>query len=294
MQFCTCVTYATLPHARVLADALARHHRGAVLHALALGRGLRAGHREPFALVAPEELEDEDAVRLERSHAVQDVDVLLRPALIAHVRARAADDVCFLSADHDVLAALPSPAAEPEHPVVLVPRVGEGLPDDTHAPDAWDLRVQGPYSPDLLIVGRSIRADEFLAWHAERMRVLRPMLARTEPALSRQEARRRARLVLALAPARLGVRPLSDPGLEASFWNLHARVLGRNGGGWLADGRPLRTVHFAGFDPWRPYWLSEHGSRVRVVEDPALGELCADYARRLLERASGRRDRRRD
>jgi len=294
MQFCTCITYATLPHARVLADALARQHPEAVLYALDLRGGTPPLADEPFARVTLGDLEIEDLGRLGRAHVVEDLDVMLRPALLGHVRRQAADDVCFLTAEHDVLAPLPSPAVEGDQQVYFTPRVGAELPDDTQAPDEGSLRAHGPYSPDLLVVGRGPRADEFLAWYEARMAMLQPTLARSQPALERKQARRRARLIFALAPARLGLRPRTDPGLEASYWNLHARELSRKGAGWLAHGRPLRTIHFAGFDPQRPYWLSQQGTRVRVIDDPALQELCADYARRLLDRGGHRRDRGRD
>jgi glycosyltransferase involved in cell wall biosynthesis len=78
---------------------------------------------------------------------------------------------------------------------------------------------------------------------------------------------------------------LDDAGYLVSFWNLHERPLERQDDRVLAAGRPLRLFQFSGFRPDRPYWLSEHASRVRVVENPVLAELCGSYAEAL--RAAG-------
>jgi glycosyltransferase involved in cell wall biosynthesis len=42
-------------------------------------------------------------------------------------------------------------------------------------------------------------------------------------------------------------------------------------------------LDFEEFRPDRPYWLSDAGTRVRVIEDPVLAELCGEHAQRLLE-----------
>jgi glycosyltransferase involved in cell wall biosynthesis len=290
MRFCTVVTFDTLPHARVLADAVAQHHPGAALHALALDGSVANWSDVPFDVVLPSDLRLAGSA-CAASHSSEDLSMLLRPALLAHVREDGADGdaVCFMTADHDVLAPLTSAMD-----VGLVRRADDELPDDSFAPGPDDLAARGWYTMDFLIVGPGARARDFLVWLAGRMASLQPRLASSQPIAARAAARRRLHRLLTLAPALFAIEPLHDPGLEASAWNLHTRPLTREAGSVLACRRPLRTVHFESFDPRRPHWLSGDADRVRVVEDPVLGSLCADYASRLLVHGWRHLDRRRE
>jgi len=275
----------TLPHARVLADALARHHPGCRLTALSLGGDPSRWGDAPFEVLLPADLGVPEAAGLATTHAAQDVAMILRPALLAHVGKRdVSDHVCFLTPDHDVLGPLDS-VAENGAPIAIVRRVDGELPDDTFSPNPADLASHGLYSEDFIVVGPGARAQAFLSWYSLRLSSLLPRLAFVEPPPERDAARRHARRLLMLTPSLFGARPIDDPGLEASAWNLHARPLTREADGVLARQRPLLTLHFEGFDPQRPYWLSERADRVRVGDDPVLAALCEDYAARLLGHA---------
>jgi len=294
VRFCTSFSSFTLPHAHVLAAALRTQHPDARLHALALNEGLAARSDLPFELLTIAELDVEDAGGDLGSLPPEDLDLLLRPALLAYVRDLGdTDDVCYLSVDHDVLAPI-EVALERAGGVGVIWRVDGAPPDDSYAPTPRDLAAHGLCTPDLLVVGRGGRSDDFLQWYRARTWSLLAHLARGEAPRLRDAARRRARNLLTLAPALFELRPLDDPGLEASAWNLHALSLTRCGDEIHAAGRPLRTVHFAGFDPRTPFWLADGADRVRVVEDPVLGALCDDYAERLLRRGYLACDRRPD
>jgi len=49
----------------------------------------------------------------------------------------------------------------------------------------------------------------------------------------------------------------------------------------LVDGRPLRTFHLTGFEPARPERLSKYDSRTSLLCEPALAEICGEFARGL-------------
>lgn len=282
VRFCTSVSSITLPHARVLAEALRVQHPAARLHALTLDRSLAARSDLPFEFVTIDALGLGDTAGVVGSVFADDLTLLLRPALLAHVRdVGGADDVCYLSVEHDVLAPIEL-ELERAGGVGLVWRAEGELPDDTYSPTPRDLAAHGLCTPDFVGVGRAGRSDDFLQWYRARMWSLLAHLDRSVAPPLRDSARRRARGLLTLAPSLFGLQPVDDPGLELSAWNLHARVLTRNGDGVHAAGRPVRTMNFAGFDPRRPYWLAEGADRVRVVQDPVLGALCEDYAERLL------------
>jgi hypothetical protein len=88
-----------------------------------------------------------------------------------------------------------------------------------------------------------------------------------------------------------GVTVLGDAGSAVSYWNLHDRHLACADGIPTVDGRPLRFMHFEGFDPYRPFLLDPRSDRIRTSDIPVLAELCQSYAERLTE--EGWRDPRR-
>ncbi len=154
-----------------------------------------------------------------------------------------------------------------EHGVVLTRRTGT-IPDDGESPGFADLLEAGRIDDAFVAVARGAAPDHFLRWWAERIDD-----DQDKPWLD-------------LAPDLFAdVFVLDDAGYNVSFWNLHERPLEHSGQSTLAGGRPLRSFHFDGFRADRPYWLSDHATRVRVVDDPVLSELCGEYGRRL--RAAG-------
>ena len=74
---------------------------------------------------------------------------------------------------------------------------------------------------------------------------------------------------------------IRDPGVNVGYRNLGERALERVGDRYLVNGVPLRSFHFSGFDPARPYALSSHQTRIRLPDEPALATLCEDYAAEL-------------
>jgi glycosyltransferase involved in cell wall biosynthesis len=76
---------------------------------------------------------------------------------------------------------------------------------------------------------------------------------------------------------------IRDPGVNAGYWSLDESVVERRGGSYCVNGAPLRSFHFSGFDPARPYALSTHQTRIRLPDEPVLAVLCEDYASELRD-----------
>jgi glycosyltransferase involved in cell wall biosynthesis len=287
LRFCSTASRYALPHARVLAGALAEHHPESRLAVLVLGDtdgSLRED--EPFDVIWPHELApltaDVDLTFL----GWADFATVLRPWLMRLLMERGADTVVHLEADIDVLASLePVLALVRDSGVVLMPRTPEGLPQDDLEPSDWDLLATGPISPAVVAVRATELGQHFLHWWSERLSETGASLEPTQPqATNLVDPTPALSSWLDVADAVLGpgLGRLEDPGIGLSFWNLHARALTTDGDERFAAGRPLRCVHFSGFRPDRPYWLSERGTRARVLDDPVLTGLCASYAHRLL------------
>jgi glycosyltransferase involved in cell wall biosynthesis len=277
MRIGTVVSAATLARARVLADGVSRHHPGTRLQAVCL---TPTEPDEPFDVLRLGDLglPVPDPPPL---HAWGPLGALLRPALVRFLLQGGAERALFLDPAVDVIAPLETLAAALDvHPLVVAARVDGELPDDDMRPRTIDLYRAGWISSACLAATNSSEARECLDWLIDGIRV--SSIATTEERLAHW---------LDLLPARFVdvVGVLEDHGMLASVWNLHARTVRRAANGrYFVDHVPLRTVHFDGFDPDRPFWLSRLGDRVRVVERQALLELCLSYAERL--RAAEGRD----
>jgi glycosyltransferase involved in cell wall biosynthesis len=296
--FCTIASRYALPHVRVLATDLERHHPGARLATLVLGGAAdTTGDEEPFDLIRPCELDAGPTADL-ASHGWADIAAILRPGLLRLMLERGATTAVHLEADVHLTASLdPFAALARESGVALLARVPEGLPIDGLAPDDRDLLAAGRISPALVGVSAGAWSEAFLRWWSDRvLETARSIEPSDGQATNLAGASAELCRWLDLAPAAFGARVavLDDPGFGVSFWNLHARELSREGNELRAAGVPVRCIHFSGFRPDRPYWLSGHGTRVRVLDDPPLMDLCAAYGTRLMAAGWVNAERRRD
>ena len=262
---------------RVLAAALAEHHPGLVLTVAALpGAHAALSDVEGIVVVSLAELELPAlgwTPALLPSPALR---TLAGPLLLRAELMRGTAGAMLLAADCDVRGPLTSIESALERAeVVVLPRVDERLPDDGERPGAGDLLAAGEVDDEVVAVRDGPSAVRFVPW----------WLSRVVEALRSDVP---ARPVAAPSPLRAaertldGIEVLRDAGYGVSAWNLHERPLSADGE-TRAAGRPLRLVRFAGFRPDRPWWLSEHASRVRVLDDPVLAMLCRERAARLLE-----------
>jgi glycosyltransferase involved in cell wall biosynthesis len=277
---CTSITTERLPHARVLARSVARHHASEQLIALIVDGEIREGDDEPFDVVYPDAL----SLPMDAFHELalclksDDLAASLVPALLKALRARFEDrSVVYLDAE----TALFSPLDElgtlaEEHDVVVVPRVLSAIPSDGYDPDEIELTQLGTFDSGCVAVGQG--AQVFLSWW--------------EHSLLSAANLDGARLAIAQTflddvPRLFGAHVLSDPGYAIASWNAHERALhlGEDGTYRVGEAR-LRTLHLKGFDPEKPSLISsEVGDHPRVLlsEHLELAALCAKYAQELIE-----------
>lgn len=316
---CTVASLRQLAAVRVLAKSFADHHPGATCHALLvdcdattladLGELGRLAEGARFVLPAEIGVGDEELARLRTAFDPDDLCVVLRPRLMRWLvtSAHTSGPVLYLDPTVLVLAPIVAPvfAGLVEHSLVLVPRVLRPLPEDGLRPDAAELRAAGLFDPALVAVNRGA-ADFLTAW--------------AEHALREPDD---ANAFLDGAAVLLSHHVLRDPGIGLSVWNAAQRVVHADEHGAVAismrepmagpaapiepatgaetpalatpdgaaaksdspvAGFPLRTVHFAGFDPNRPWLLSSAVAdrpRVLLSEHRLLAKLCAAYVAAL-------------
>jgi glycosyltransferase involved in cell wall biosynthesis len=267
LTFCSIAADETLPQARVLARGLRRSHPGARVIVVALGPGA-AGEGDLFEVLTSAEVAGGSAGELAVRAGLEGASSRLCPFLLSHAIRAGAEVAVYMAPELCVYNSL-DPVFElaREREVVLARRLS-ALPDDDKRPNHADLLVAGRISPAFVAVTRSTNAERFLEWWSRRVEEQGGAPARW----------------LDLAPDLFpSLALLDDPGCNVSYWNVHERPLERRGEKLLAATRPLRFVDFTGVRPDRPYSLNDAGTRVRVIDDSVLAELCGEYCERVRE-----------
>jgi hypothetical protein len=245
---------------------LRRHHPDARVAVLLLDQPAAGAGDEPFEAVAAEEV---------GPRASGEPDGLwFAPRLLQRELARGAEVAVYLGPAVCVYGSLDAALDGARERGVILARRAVTLPDDGEHPDYSDLLAAGLISDSFVAVAQVAEGERFVEWWADRL---------ASPAATGTRW-------LDLVPDQFPEAVLiDDAGYGVSFWNVHERPLERRGDEIFAGGRPLCSVEFAGFRPDRAFWLSERATRARVLDDPVLGELCQDYAHRLLDAGWKRR-----
>jgi hypothetical protein len=283
---CTIVARNYLAYARVLAEGWRRHQAGLPLRVLVLdGDGPGDEHTVPgAAIVSPSELgvPEGELARMRGIYGVAELSTALKPHLISALLEQGAETVVFLDADTDVRADLGDVVElARRHGIVLSPHLLTPPPWDGRSPGELEKGVSGIFNSGFLAVSDGGRA--FLGWWASRLR--RDCLF-CDPLGLHADQR-----WLDFVPSYFPHHVLRDAGVNVAQWNLHERPLACAGDVYTVAGGPLRTFHFAGFDPDDPVRPSvyEWWGRLRfeAASEPGLLRLCRDYAARLVAAGHG-------
>jgi len=258
---------------RLLAETLSAHHPDWDLTVL-LAPGARSQLPEnaTFRLLRPSDLSDPDLDTALASLPPDELASFLRPLLVRHLLGSGDDDVVLLPSNAEVRSPLSElVAALADADAVTVPRVRGKLPDDGERPGWRDLLSAGELDDELVAVRGNDGGRAFAEFWLERAR---------ERAKGESSG---ATPLDTAARALEGIASLDHPGYDVSYWNLHERPLAAGRDGLEAGGAPVRLLRFAGFRPDRPWWLSAGGTRVLVLDDPVLRELCGKRAKALTD-----------
>ncbi|MEW6517686.1 MAG: hypothetical protein AB1439_12375 [candidate division FCPU426 bacterium] len=273
MIVCTSVCANYLAKSAVLAETLKRHHPRA---------------RTVFCLVEkarPERMPETAAVdewvlardlgwkhfgRYIISHSRVEGATAIKARLLQYLLAHFPRENQFVYLDPDVM--VTSDLRElgrllERHPLVLTPHLLE--PGNLEMEESC--LNHGVFNLGFLGLRRSAEAARFLEWWSERLRHA-CYDDRANGLFTDQKW-------VDLAPAFFEVHLLRDPGYNVATWALQERKLTRRGGRLFANRRPVRFVHFSGFDQGVYFWAVDRW----VAGNKLLArELGATYAR-LLE-----------
>ncbi|NUS64932.1 MAG: FkbM family methyltransferase, partial [Saccharothrix sp.] len=267
---CTVATAAELPAVKVLSSSFLANHPQARFLALVVDA---LPENSGPGLVTPADLgmSREELAELATGCTAAQLCGVLRPKLLEQLLGQGVP-VLYLDPWVQVLHPLTDlvEASVRRGPLVLLPRALRPLPDDGLRPTPTELLETGVFDPGFLLVAPG--AEPFL-------RSLSDQLRRTPDA---------TKAVLDMAPALVNLHVLRDATVGLSVWNASQRDLHRRPDGTLTTvGEPIRSVHFAGFDPHRPWLLSaDFADRPRVLlsEHPQLAELCTAYRAELVRK----------
>jgi hypothetical protein len=277
MLGCTIVARNYVPYARVVAAGWQRVHPGAPFSVLLLD-GDADDAIDGATVVTPEQLglARRSLAQLRGIYGVAEINSALKPHLLRHLLDRGAEVVVYLDSDTDVHGSLEDVAELARHSgIALTPNVLRPLAADGLSPSEFDLGRVGMYNSGSIAVGCS--GGAFLEWWARR--TWRDCLFAEDEGLHGDQR------CLDWVPVYFDHRLQDDPTLNVAHWNLHERTVGRSGDTFTVDGSPLRTFHFAGFDPEHPDAVTryEWEAPLRGLREhnPALVDLCRSYAQRL-------------
>ena len=278
MNVCTIVAKNYLAHARLLARSLTAQHPDSRLTVLVLDdiEGYVDPADEPYRLWGPQDIDCDPFAEMASKYSVIELSTAVKPWLLQTLLADA-DHAVYLDPDIQVLAPLDEVRElAVEHGIVLTPHNLTPIPRDGLYPSEESILIAGAYNLGFIALGRSTAADELLAWWAERLETD----CVVDPASGRFVDQKWIDLVPGLWPS---TRLLRDPTYNIAYWNLHDRHLERDGEGNLTlAGRPVRFLHFSGYDPHIPEELSKHQNRIRLDERPDVRAACDAYGQALL------------
>jgi hypothetical protein len=280
VHVCTIAARNYISRVRVLARSFFEFHPEGVFHVCIIDD--RAGEvelaGEGIHTIRLHELSiDERALRaMALYYDVLEFSTALKPWVLEAALRQGSAAVLYLDPDIEIFGPLDELSAlAVEHDIVLTPHVLRPIPRDGLEPGERVIMRSGMYNLGFLGLGRDTEA--FLEFWKERLRV--------DAIVSPDEGLFTDQRWIDFVPALFPHRIHRDPGCNVAYWNAHERTLHREGDSYFVCGRPLRFVHFSGFNVAHPHQLSKHAAphpRVLLSEHPILQELCMRYARRVL------------
>ena len=278
---CTIVAKNYLPAARVLGASVKAQHAQVRFVTLVVD-STGADEPEDFEVLGLADIgiDHDEVLRMAAIYDVTEFCTAVKPWLLLALL-KTSDVVAYLDPDIKVYAPLYDIVdLALEHGIVLTPHVTRPMPRDGLSKSETEVLLSGIYNLGFIAV--SDAADEFLSFWMERLR--RECIS--DPANMRFVDQRWVDFV----PGMYDVCIVRDTTYNVAYWNLDHRVVTRDDGGYLVDGRPLHFFHFSGYSPHAPYQLSKHQGirpRISLSDQPEVAELCEDYGADLLANGYG-------
>lgn len=286
MRAGTIVASNYLEMARLLAQSFLDAHPGdtfviLLVDDLDVGRPVdRAGHPIEIARLADLPIAPAELDRMRTIYDVMELSTAVKPAFLTWLLER--DDLaCYIDPDIYVYRSFTDlVAVARDVGIVLTPHVLDPIPRDGLAPSERQIMQSGIFNLGFIAVGRPARP--MLDWWQERLLV--DAVSDVEVNLFTDQR------WIDWVPALFDHAVCRDPGMNIAWWNIHERRLDRRDGEVVANGSPVRFVHFSGYSPADPDTFSKHQVPVpRTAHGGVIRELAEEYGAALLASGHGER-----
>lgn len=274
---CTIVCRNYLAHARALLESLAEAEPAVRRYLLVLDAEPGEVDVDPgVEVISPRRLRVPDFAAMSFKYGIVEFNTAVKPYLLSLLMDEyGEEEVAYFDPDILVMRRLDELRQTlAGSDIVLTPHITRPIPHDGLAPSEPDIMVSGAYNLGFIAVRATGEGKRFLEWWERNLedgcRIDVPSGLFTD--------QKWIDLVPGLFP---GTSILRDHTYNVAFWNFHERVIGRDGDGYLVNGRPAGFFHISGFDPRRPDLVSRHQTRTTVEPDSGLADLLAEYADRL-------------
>ena len=268
-----------LAHARVLYNSVRPHYPNARFFVVLCDRvdGLFNPEQEPFEFVFLEDLNLPNLGEMAARYNITEFNTAVKPFAFTHLMTKFGfGSVVYLDPDlffvdkMDELDMLLNDGAE----AVLTPHILQPAEhDEVHD---GKMLLYGIYNLGFLALRNTPAVRAFLSWWGRRLE--RDCVIRLEEGLFVDQ--KWADLLPAFIPR---TRILHHPGYNVAYWNLPQRKISRHGGRWMANGEPLRFVHFSGIKLDDVTVFSRHSQQVTIETIGDLRELLNTYREQVYQ-----------
>lgn len=281
--FCTVISRSFLRRAAALCVSLRRFHPDAEFCALVVDVRKADDIPEraylPFSILSIDEVPVHAVEAMRLYYDAMELICALKPSLIRHLLVSGgAQKVIYIDADAFVAGRFD--VAEKlldTHDLLLTPHITKPFPLDGKLPDDLEIADYGIYNGGFWGVRNSPRMLEVMDWLIARLRV--KGFAWPERHMFCDQKF----LPLAAQFAGDGFHPLTHPGYNLAYWNLHERRLSIEDGRFLANGEPAVFFHLSGYDEKAPEVFTKHTDRFTVDNNPVLRDVLAHYQELLAQ-----------
>jgi glycosyltransferase involved in cell wall biosynthesis len=251
--------------ARVLMASVQAQHPEWDRYVLVVGGDAGRIGDEPFETLALDALRLPDIIELTFRYTILELDTAMKPWVIEHLFGRGYDRVIFLDPDVVVYSRLAELDRDDPPFVTLTPHLTAPVDDPPHLRER-SILMAGAWNLGFIAVTRDPQLEAFLAWWKGRLE--RDCVVEPENGLFVDQK------WIDLVPGLFDrVTSLRHDGYNVAYWNLRQRHVTRDAGGaFHVNGQPLRFMHFSGFNPLAPRFVTRHdpSQKVAATGDAAL------------------------
>lgn len=233
---------------------------------------------EPCSIIEAEQLAIPDFKEMANNYTVIELNCAMKVFMAQYIfKSFNPDILLYLDSDIDVMHSMYEIELElADNDILITPHFISPLPDSNLLPRERDILRSGLYNAGFMAYRKSPVTEAFIKWWASHMK--------TECFYNFAEGMGVDQIWLNLLPLffqRVGI--WQNPGANVAYWNLHERILTKQGDSILINKKyPLLFLHISGYRFNTPDNISLHQNRFSMSEQPVLSELLNNYRNRVM------------